>query len=85
MYDRGQCVLEDHAEAAKWYLKAANQGLPQAEFNLGLMYAKGQAVAKEMKQAISPQLTASDPLTSQLKLAAKIQSQVQDQLCVIMP
>ena len=30
-----------------------------------------------MKQAISLQLSASNPLTSQLKLAAKIQSQVQ--------
>jgi hypothetical protein len=38
-----------------------------------------QAEVKEMwmKQAISLQLTASYPLTSQLKLAAKIQSQVQ--------
>ena len=38
-----------------------------------------QAEVKEMwmKLAISLQLTASCPLTSQLKLAAKIQSQVQ--------
>ena len=51
-YDRGQGVPEDHAEAIKWYRKAADQGVPQAEYNLGLMYARGQAVAKDNVEAL---------------------------------
>jgi TPR repeat protein len=51
MYLEGQGVLEDYAEAAKWYRKAAKQGDAHAQYNLGLMYEKGQGVRQDDAQA----------------------------------
>ena len=44
MYDNGQGVRQDYAQAVQWYLKAAEQGYADAQYNLGLMYEKGQGV-----------------------------------------
>ena len=41
MFQYGQGVRLDNAEALTWYRKAANQGLGIAEFRLGLMYYNG--------------------------------------------
>jgi uncharacterized protein len=41
MYNNGEGVPQDYAEAAKWYRLAAEQGLVFAQNNLGLMYAEG--------------------------------------------
>ncbi|WP_277600823.1 tetratricopeptide repeat protein [Eikenella corrodens] len=38
MYDNGQGVRQDYAEAARWYRKAAEQGYAKAQYNLGSMY-----------------------------------------------
>jgi TPR repeat protein len=35
-------VTQDHAEAARWYRKAADQGLAAAQISLGIMYEHGQ-------------------------------------------
>jgi hypothetical protein len=37
----------DSAEAARWYLKAAEQSHAQAQYNLGLMYLKGHGVPRD--------------------------------------
>jgi len=37
-------VTESFKEAVEWYRKAAEQGVPDAQSNLGLMYKKGQGV-----------------------------------------
>ena len=37
MYDEGQGVPQDYAEAAKWYRRAAIQGNKAAQHNLGLI------------------------------------------------
>ena len=37
-------MLQDYAEAVKWYRLAAAQGFAPAQANLGVMYAKGQGV-----------------------------------------
>ncbi|MCA1955421.1 MAG: sel1 repeat family protein, partial [Zymomonas sp.] len=34
-----------------WYQQAANQGLVEAEFNLGIAYLKGQGVQKDKDKA----------------------------------
>jgi hypothetical protein len=47
MYFTGQGVLQDYAEAGKWYRKAADQGFAEAQFNLGKMYYRGQGVPKD--------------------------------------
>jgi len=36
--------VPDYLQAAQWYLKAADQSHPLAQFNLGLMYDRGQGV-----------------------------------------
>ncbi|MCX8500810.1 MAG: hypothetical protein ORO03_03835 [Alphaproteobacteria bacterium] len=35
---------QDYAQAVSWYRKAAEQGHANAQFNLGIMYGKGQGV-----------------------------------------
>jgi uncharacterized protein len=42
MYESGQGVVRNDAEAIKWYRKAAEQDDAVAQFNLGVMYAKGE-------------------------------------------
>ena len=44
-------VPEDDAEAVKWYRKAAEQGLAQAQNNLGSMYARGEGVPEDYVKA----------------------------------
>src|SRR4030065_114035 len=52
LYDNGQGVPQDHAEAAKWYRKAAEQGNAAAQFNLGLMYENGQGLRQDYAEAV---------------------------------
>ena len=42
---------EDFAEAAFWYRKAAEQGVSQAQNNLGVMYKDGQGVKQDFCKA----------------------------------
>ncbi len=51
MYGNGQGVPQDDAEAARWYRKAAEQGLAKAQYRLGIMYYKGQGVPQDYVQA----------------------------------
>jgi TPR repeat protein len=44
MYERGQGVPQDYAEAVKWYRLAADQEVAQAQRNLGIMYEFGDGV-----------------------------------------
>jgi|ERR1041385_3392955 TPR repeat protein len=37
----------DYLQAAEWYLKAAEQGHALAQFNLGIMYGRGQGVPRD--------------------------------------
>jgi TPR repeat protein len=43
---------KNYAEASKWYLRAANQGLSGAQFILGAMYAKGNGVPRDLVRAL---------------------------------
>jgi len=38
---------QDYAQAAEWYVKAADQNHALAQFNLGVMYALGQGVLRD--------------------------------------
>jgi curved DNA-binding protein CbpA len=51
MYDRGQHVAQDYAQAVFWYQKAAEQGNANAQYNLALKYQMGQGIAKDDNQA----------------------------------
>jgi TPR repeat protein len=43
----------DYKKAADWYLKSANQGFADAQTMLGVMYAKGIGLPKNLAEAIS--------------------------------
>jgi TPR repeat protein len=51
MYDNGEGVPQNDAEAMKWYRKAADQGIAPAQYNLGLMYANGRGVPQNDAEA----------------------------------
>jgi TPR repeat protein len=40
-------AAQDYAQAAQWYLKAADQSHSLAQFNLGIMYGEGQGVPRD--------------------------------------
>jgi TPR repeat protein len=44
IYDYGQGVPQDDAEAAKWYERAAKQGSAKGQFQLGALYARSGQV-----------------------------------------
>ena len=52
MYDNGQGVLKDDAEAVRWFRLAADQGLADAQHNLGFMYDNGKGVPKDDAEAV---------------------------------
>ncbi|HCN10096.1 MAG TPA: hypothetical protein DIT01_19390, partial [Lentisphaeria bacterium] len=45
-------VPQDDAEAVKWFRKAAEQGYPQAQYNLGVAYANGEGVPEDDVAAV---------------------------------
>jgi hypothetical protein len=45
-------VGQDHVEAARWYLKAAEQGHAEAQHNLGTMYQSGLGVGQDHAKAV---------------------------------
>ena len=51
MYQTGQGVPQDYAQARQWYEKAAAQGEAHAQSNLGLLYANGLGVPRDYAQA----------------------------------
>jgi hypothetical protein len=51
MYDTGQGVPQDYAQAAVWYRKSADQGDDAAQFALGGMYEGGRGVPQNYVSA----------------------------------
>jgi len=47
MYNNGEGVTQDYAEAVRWYRLAADRGDAVAQHNLGLMYKLGQGVTQD--------------------------------------
>ncbi len=52
MYDNGEGVPQDYAEAVKWYRLAAEQGDASAQYNLGIMYINGKGVPQDYAEAV---------------------------------
>ena len=48
MYERGEGVTQDYAEAVKLYRMGADQGYATAQSNLGGMYANGGYILDNM-------------------------------------
>jgi len=51
MYEEGDGVPEDAAEAVKWYSKVADRDNQWAQHRLGKMFAKGEGVPKDDAEA----------------------------------
>ena len=52
MYKKGWGVLQDYAEAVKWYRLAAEQGYAKAQNNLGVRYENGEGVLQDYAEAM---------------------------------
>ena len=52
IYDQGNGVPQNYAEALKWYRMAAEQGHPGAQVNLGVMYSNGKGVPQNWDEAV---------------------------------
>ena len=50
-YERGESLVRDPAEAARWYRKAADQNYALAQNNLGALYERGVGVPKDSSAA----------------------------------
>lgn len=50
---RGLGVPRNEAEAAKWYQRAAEQGLPEAQFQYALLLIDGRFVKKDKQEAFA--------------------------------
>ncbi len=48
MYYLGAFVEQDKPEAARWYLKSAEQGFPAAQRLMGFMYANGIGIQRDL-------------------------------------
>ena len=51
MYYKGQGVRPDYLEALNWFKKAALQGHPLAQYNVGYMYEKGEGTPQDYVEA----------------------------------
>jgi TPR repeat protein len=51
MYNNGEGVPQDQAEAVKWFRKAADQGHAPAQNNLGSMHRKGEGIPQNDAEA----------------------------------
>ena len=56
----GVKVAKDYKEAAKYFLRAANQGHAKAQFNLGYMYLEGLGVDKNLEEQMKWTLKAAE-------------------------
>ena len=55
LYEKGEGVRQDYAEAVKWYRLAAEKGSVSALYNLGMLHAYGKGIRQR------PTAKACDP------------------------
>ena len=51
LYNRGEGVPRNYAAAARWFRRAADQGVSEAQFTLGVMYTLGYGVPQNDAEA----------------------------------
>lgn len=69
MYVNGTYGAErDDAEAANWFREAADQGMPEAQYNLGMLFEVGQGVPKNPSRAAELYVKAADQGLPQAQL-----------------
>ena len=52
LYDLGDGVEQDYAEAMKWYRLAVDQGDADAQNNIGVLYDLGRGVEQDYAEAM---------------------------------
>jgi TPR repeat protein len=52
MYYHGRGVEQDDQQAVEWFRRAADKGLPRAQYNLGVTYRDGRGVEQDYQQAV---------------------------------
>ncbi len=52
MFENGKGVIQSDCKATEWYLKAAEMGLAQAQYAIGMMYLKGKGVKQSDQMAV---------------------------------
>ena len=52
MYEKGEGVAIDYAEAVQWYRKSADMDNSSAQYRLGRLYERGQGVEQNKEEAI---------------------------------
>ena len=52
MYESGQAVPQDYAEAVVWFQKAADKGNEVSQRNIAMMYLQGMGVTADKDEAI---------------------------------
>jgi TPR repeat protein len=52
MYEKGNGIAQDYAQALSWYQKAADQGNSEGERKMGIMYGSGHGVTQDYSQAL---------------------------------
>ena len=60
MYDYGEDIDQDYAQAFKWYQKSANQGYANAQYNLGWMYKNAHGMPEDNAKAVEWYLRAAN-------------------------
>lgn len=60
IYYLGAEVRQNAVEAARWYRRAAEQGLARAQYNLGLLYDLGEGVPEDHVEAVKWYRLAAD-------------------------
>lgn len=60
MYANGVGVVQDFAQAMRWYQKSADKGYAPAQYILAGKYANGQGVERDLRKALSWYLKASE-------------------------
>ena len=53
LYESGDVLPQDPAQAAEWYRRAADKGHAGAQMNLAMMYLEGQGVRRDVQQAVA--------------------------------
>ena len=69
LYQNGQGVGQDPAQALSWYLKAALQGNATAQYDLGWLYEHGSGVAQDLGAAAAWYRKAADQGSEDAKKA----------------
>ena len=52
LYEKGQGVEQDYAQALYWYIKAADQGVVKAQYNLANMFLSGRGMKVDHIEAL---------------------------------